>query len=145
MTSAPAPEGPWDPPAVIEENGIDPSLFTDGDGKRYMVLNRGARLLPLTPDARAATGPARLLWYGDIKRASEGPHILQKDGWYYIILAEGGTGMTHQISVGRARTLEELGKEFNVTRERVRQIEAKALRKLRHPSRAKRLRDYLDE
>ena len=46
---------------------------------------------------------------------------------------------------GRAHTPEELGKEFNVTRERVRQIEAKALRKLRHPSRAKRLRDYLDE
>ena len=46
---------------------------------------------------------------------------------------------------GRAWTLEELGREFNVTRERVRQIEAKALRKLRHPSRAKRLRDYLDE
>ena len=46
---------------------------------------------------------------------------------------------------GRARTLEELGKEFHVTRERVRQIEAKALRKLRHPSRAKRLRDYLEE
>ena len=44
---------------------------------------------------------------------------------------------------GRPRTLEELGKEFNVTRERIRQIEAKALRKLRHPSRAKRLRDYL--
>ena len=46
---------------------------------------------------------------------------------------------------GQARTLEELGKEFNVTRERIRQIEAKALRKLRHPSRAKRLRDYLEE
>ena len=46
---------------------------------------------------------------------------------------------------GRPRTLEEVGKEFNVTRERIRQIEAKALRKLRHPSRAKRLRDYLDE
>ena len=46
---------------------------------------------------------------------------------------------------GRPRTLEELGKEFNVTRERIRQIEAKALRKLRHPSRAKRLRDYLEE
>ena len=45
---------------------------------------------------------------------------------------------------GRSRTLEELGKEFNVTRERIRQIEAKALRKLRHPSRAKRLRDYLE-
>ena len=46
---------------------------------------------------------------------------------------------------GQARTLEELGKELNVTRERIRQIEAKALRKLRHPSRAKRLRDYLEE
>ena len=45
---------------------------------------------------------------------------------------------------GRARTLEEVGKEFDVTRERIRQIEAKALRKLRHPSRSKKLRDYLD-
>ena len=45
---------------------------------------------------------------------------------------------------GRSRTLEEVGKEFNVTRERIRQIEAKALRKLRHPTRSKKLRDYLD-
>ena len=45
---------------------------------------------------------------------------------------------------GRPRTLEEVGKEFNVTRERIRQIEAKALRKLRHPSRSKKLKDYLD-
>lgn len=45
---------------------------------------------------------------------------------------------------GRARTLEEVGKEFDVTRERIRQIEAKALRKLRHPSRSKKLKDYLD-
>ncbi len=46
---------------------------------------------------------------------------------------------------GRARTLEEVGREFNVTRERIRQIEAKALRKLRHPSRSKKLRDFLSE
>lgn len=45
---------------------------------------------------------------------------------------------------GRARTLEEVGKEFNVTRERIRQIEAKALRKLRHPSRSRKLKDYLE-
>ncbi len=45
---------------------------------------------------------------------------------------------------GRARTLEEVGREFNVTRERIRQIEAKALRKLRHPSRSRKLKDYLD-
>jgi RNA polymerase primary sigma factor len=45
---------------------------------------------------------------------------------------------------GRARTLEEVGKEFDVTRERIRQIEAKALRKLRHPTRSKKLKDYLE-
>ena len=44
---------------------------------------------------------------------------------------------------GKARTLEEVGKQFDVTRERIRQIEAKALRKLRHPSRSKKLRDYM--
>jgi len=51
--------------------------------------------------------------------------------------------MRFGIDDGRARTLEEVGKEFNVTRERIRQIEAKALRKLRHPSRSKRLKDFL--
>ena len=45
---------------------------------------------------------------------------------------------------GKTRTLEEVGKEFNVTRERIRQIEAKALRKLRHPSRSRKLKDFLE-
>ena len=45
---------------------------------------------------------------------------------------------------GKSRTLEEVGREFMVTRERIRQIEAKALRKLRHPSRSKKLRDYMN-
>ena len=49
------------------------------------------------------------------------------------------------LDAGKARTLEEVGKEFDVTRERIRQIEAKALRKLRHPSRSKKLRDYMKE
>ncbi len=52
--------------------------------------------------------------------------------------------MRFGISDGKPRTLEEVGKEFDVTRERIRQIEAKALRKLRHPSRSRRLKDYLD-
>ena len=52
--------------------------------------------------------------------------------------------MRHGLTDGQERTLEEVGQEFEVTRERVRQIEAKALRKLRHPSRSRKLRDYLE-
>ena len=52
--------------------------------------------------------------------------------------------LRYGIDDGKGRTLEEVGKEFNVTRERIRQIEAKALRKLRHPSRCKRLKDFLE-
>jgi RNA polymerase primary sigma factor len=52
--------------------------------------------------------------------------------------------LRYGIDDGKPRTLEEVGKEFNVTRERIRQIEAKALRKLRHPSRSKRLKDFLE-
>jgi RNA polymerase primary sigma factor len=50
-----------------------------------------------------------------------------------------------KITKGRSRTLEEVGNEFELTRERIRQIEAKALRKLRHPSRSRKLKDFLDE
>ena len=52
--------------------------------------------------------------------------------------------LRYGLDDGRPRTLEEVGKEFNVTRERIRQIEAKALRKLRHPSKKKKLEDFLD-
>ena len=53
--------------------------------------------------------------------------------------------LRYGLEDGHPRTLEEVGKEFNVTRERIRQIEAKALRKLRHPSRSKKVKDFLDE
>ncbi|MDE6907399.1 MAG: RNA polymerase subunit sigma-70, partial [Lachnospiraceae bacterium] len=52
--------------------------------------------------------------------------------------------LRYGLGDGRPRTLEEVGKEFHVTRERIRQIEAKALRKLRHPSRSRVLKDYLE-
>ena len=58
--------------------------------------------------------------------------------------ANGAAACATASTTASARTLEEVGKEFNVTRERIRQIEAKALRKLRHPSRSKRLKDFLE-
>ena len=103
-----------------------------------------------------AKPPVALIVYpeADPKRAGIYPFAEFSPEWVAIRYAL-GTGIPVEfidlplanrfgLEDGRTRTLEEVGKEFNVTRERIRQIEAKALRKLRHPSRSKRLRDFLD-
>lgn len=105
VVSSDRPEGPYSEPAYIEEDGIDPSIFHDSDGRHYMLLNRGARILELSGDCKRQISEARLLYYGSQKRAPEGPHLLRKDGWYYLFLAEGGTGAGHRITVARSRTL----------------------------------------
>ncbi len=105
VISSDRPEGPYSEPAYIEEDGIDPSIFHDDDGRHYMLLNRGARIFELSSDCKRQISEARLLYYGAQKRAPEGPHLLHKDGWYYLFLAEGGTGVGHRISVARSRTL----------------------------------------
>lgn len=105
VVSSSNPEGPYNAPSILDIDGIDPSLFADEDGKRYMLLNRGARLVELNADATRVVKEPELIYYGDNKRATEGPHLLKKDGWYYLFLAEGGTGRQHQISVARSRLL----------------------------------------
>jgi len=105
VVSATRPEGPYSKPNFIEEDGIDPSLFWSQDGLCYMLLNRGARILQLTSDASKKIGEAKLIYYGNYKRAPEGPHVIEKDGYFYLFLAEGGTGLLHQITVARAKNL----------------------------------------
>lgn len=105
VVSSDRPEGPYCRPAIIDEDGIDPSIFNDEDGRRYMLLNRGARIFELSREADRKISPARLLYYGSNKRAPEGPHILKKDGYYYLFQAEGGTGPGHRITVARSREL----------------------------------------
>lgn len=105
VVSSDKPEGPYSKPVFLEEDGIDPSIFNDDDGRRYMLLNRGARIFELNKDATEQISPAVLLFYGDHKRAPEGPHLLKKDGYYYLFEAEGGTGEGHRITVSRSRTL----------------------------------------
>lgn len=105
VVHAPAPQGPYSQPVFIDEDGIDPSLFWEDDGRCYMLLNRGARILELDVKTWQPVSQARLLYYGSQKRASEGPHLLKKDGWYYLFEAEGGTGMGHRETVSRSRTL----------------------------------------
>ena len=105
VVSSKNPEGPYTEPVFIDEDGIDPSIFNDDDGKRYMLLNRGARIFELDESGTKKISEARLLFYGDHKRAPEGPHLYKKDGYYYLLEAEGGTGPGHRVTVSRSKEL----------------------------------------
>ncbi len=105
VTSSDKPEGPYDEPVFIDEDGIDPSIFTDDDGKRYMLLNRGVRIFEISEDGKRKISQPRLIWYGDCKIATEGPHLIHYNDYYYLFVAEGGTGLGHRISVGRSKNL----------------------------------------
>ncbi|MCM1190513.1 MAG: family 43 glycosylhydrolase [bacterium] len=105
VTSSDKPEGPYCEPVFLDEDGIDPSIFTDVDGRRYMLLNRGARIFEISKDGTEILSEPMLLWYGQNKKASEGPHLLYKDGYYYLFMAEGGTGMGHRVTVARSKEL----------------------------------------
>lgn len=105
VVSSDKPQGPYSEPVFIDEDGIDPGLFNDDDGRRYMLLNRGARIFELDKTGTRKISDATLLYYGSNKRAPEGPHIYKKDGYYYLLQAEGGTGPGHRVTVARSREL----------------------------------------
>lgn len=105
VTSAARPEGPYEPPVFLDIDGIDPSIFHDDDGRKYMLVNKGARIVELSHDCRRMISPVTMLWYGDCRRTPEGPHMLKYQGYYYLFLAEGGTGKGHRITVARSKTL----------------------------------------
>ncbi len=105
VVTATDPAGPWSKPVFFDEDGIDPSIFHDDDGRHYMLLNRGARIFEIDETATRRLSETTLLYYGSQKRAPEGPHLLKKDGWYYLFEAEGGTGIGHRETVSRSRTL----------------------------------------
>ena len=105
VVSAERPEGPYGEPAWIHEDGIDPSILHDDDGRHYMLFNRSVRMAELTPDCRAMRGPARLIWGGNLKNKTEGPQLMKHDGYYYLLAAEGGTGAGHRISAARSKNV----------------------------------------
>lgn len=105
VVSSDKPQGPYSKPVFIDEDGIDPSIFNDDDGRRYTLLNRGARIFELDETGCKKISDAKLLYYGTNKRAPEGPHIYKKDGYYYLLQAEGGTGMGHRVTVSRSKEL----------------------------------------
>jgi len=105
MITAPAIEGPWSEPVFLEIDDIDPALFVDTDGNRYLVIAPGATLVPLNLEGTAPAGPAEVIWAGTGRRAPEGPRLFRKDDWYYLLLAEGGTEWGHCVTVARSRSL----------------------------------------
>jgi xylan 1,4-beta-xylosidase len=119
------PEGPWSNPVWIPQiNGIDPSMFFDTNGKSYIVYNsippgnvslygghRTIRMYEFDIDSLKVRGEEKILINGgtDITKKPvwiEGPHIFQKDGYYYLIAAEGGTSVQHSEVVFRSRGIE---------------------------------------
>ncbi len=99
------PEGPYSKPVWLDANSIDPSLFVDDDGRKYMVTAKAATVYELNDDFTEIIAPPRTAWQGTGERCSEGPHIMKKDGYYYAIVAEGGTGYGHGINVARSKEL----------------------------------------
>ncbi|MCC5844135.1 MAG: glycoside hydrolase family 43 protein [Verrucomicrobia bacterium] len=104
VCAAPSPEGPWTRPVPLGEGGIDPSHFVE-EGRHYMLTSPGATLTPLSEDCTRTVGDPVTLWPGSTTRAPEGPHMLKRNGYYYLILAEGGTGMGHRITAARSPSL----------------------------------------
>lgn len=98
-------EGPYSKPVILPVDNIDPSHFIDDDGKHYMIIAPAITIVPLNEDCTKIAGEIRQVWSGTGERCSEGPHILKKDGYYYAIVAEGGTGYGHGINIARSKNL----------------------------------------
>ncbi|GAE92171.1 beta-xylosidase [Gracilibacillus boraciitolerans JCM 21714] len=115
------PAGPWSNLIWLEgAPGIDPSLFFDDDGKVYYTGNRkpppsGQQYLKhneiwlqeLDLQKKQLVGPTYSLWDGALKyaHAQEAPHLYKINGWYYLMIAEGGTGHTHAVTIARSKTI----------------------------------------
>lgn len=121
IVTAEKPEGPWSEPYYLgqEAQGIDPSLFFDEDGKCYYVGTRsnseGSKyygdneiwLQELDLVSMKLTGSSQILWRGAFQNAvwAEGPHLYKVNGYYYLMIAEGGTGPNHGITIARSKAL----------------------------------------
>lgn len=93
----------WSDPVFFDAPKIDPDLFWDDDGKLY-VATQGCQIQEMDINT-GKMGPMINLWNGTGGVWPEGPHIYKKDNWYYILIAEGGTGTDHAVTMARSRNL----------------------------------------
>ncbi|MEU4620016.1 glycoside hydrolase family 43 protein [Actinoplanes sp. NPDC023801] len=116
LVTAPGMDGPWSDPVVLHGRGFDASLFHDEDGTTWMLSMRadwrpgrnrfaGISLQRYDRHERRLDGPEHIIFEGTEAGLTEAPLIYRKDGWYYLVTAEGGTTWTHQVTVARSRNL----------------------------------------
>jgi len=109
--------GPWSEPLYLNSSGFDPYLFHDDDGKKWLLnmqwdfrkyKNRfgGIVMQQFSPEAGKLVGPIQTIATGTSLGVTEGPVMFKRNGWYYLLLAEGGTGWNHAASLARARNIE---------------------------------------
>lgn len=113
IITADDPAGPWSDPVWVDAAvGIDPDLVWDDDGVCHLTWAaftpeiQGIASAPVDVVRGSLLAPPRLLWQGTGGAHAEGPHLYRKDGWWYLLLAEGGTERGHMTTIARARTLE---------------------------------------
>ena len=113
IITAEDPAGPWsDPVEVPGTVGIDPDLCWGEDGTchltwaAYSPTMQGIASVPIDPATGAMLGEPKLLWQGTGGAHPEGPHLYRCDGWWYLLIAEGGTERGHAVTIARSRTLD---------------------------------------
>mgnify|MGYP002855145119 CR=1 FL=1 len=105
FVTAKNPAGPWSEPVYLKQGGIDPSFLFE-DGKCYMVSNPDyIQLCEIDPVTGKQLTDSKMIWKGTGGRYPEGPHIYKKDGWYYLLISEGGTEMGHSLTIARSRDI----------------------------------------
>jgi xylan 1,4-beta-xylosidase len=116
LVTSPRIDGDWSDPVHLNSSGFDPSLFHDDDGRKYLAnmlwdhrpgQNRfaGIVLQEYSGDERKLIGDRELIFTGTSLGLTEAPHLYQRNGYYYLITAEGGTGWGHAVTMARSRTL----------------------------------------
>ena len=97
------PAGPWSDPIWVNVPGIDPDLFWDDDGQAYII---SSPFILYEVDLKTGElSEGKKVWNGTGGRYAEGPHIYKKDGWYYLMAAEGGTEEAHSETIARSNSI----------------------------------------
>lgn len=116
LITAEDPAGAWSEPVYLNRSGFDPSLFHDTDGRKWLV-NQVWKTLPLeeafagivlqeySPTEGRLIGRPVNIFRGTSQGLTEGPHLYKKDGFYYLVTAEGGTEWNHAVTVARSRAI----------------------------------------